>query len=153
MKALELKIPPAAVAFVTAGSMWGVRAAWPALTLDVPGRKALGVALAVAGGAAGLVAIADFRRARTTVNPTRPDAASSLVTTGVYARSRNPMYAGLLGVLAGWGVALGHPAALLALPGFVAYMNRFQIQPEERALRARFGEAFEAYAAEVRRWA
>jgi protein-S-isoprenylcysteine O-methyltransferase Ste14 len=66
--------------------------------------------------------------------------------------SRNPMYVGLLLLLAGWALHLSHPLALLGLPAFVAYMNRFQIAPEERALRAKFGPAYEDYARAVRRW-
>ena len=62
------------------------------------------------------------------------------------------MYAGLLCVLAGGALALGNALALLAPAAFVAYMNRFQIRPEERALREKFGVAFDAYARAVRRW-
>ena len=42
--------------------------------------------------------------------------------------------------------------AFLLLPAFVFYMNRFQIAPEERALRERFGESFVVYQGRVRRW-
>ena len=47
---------------------------------------------------------------------------------------------------------LGNAAALLGPPGFVLWINRFQIAPEERALEATFGEAFENYRRNVRRW-
>jgi protein-S-isoprenylcysteine O-methyltransferase Ste14 len=62
------------------------------------------------------------------------------------------MYLGFLLVLAGWCVYLTNWASALLLPAFVAYMNRFQIQPEERALSARFGHQFAGYAKTVRRW-
>ena len=55
-------------------------------------------------------------------------------------------------MLAGGALALGNALALLAPAAFVAYMNRFQIRPEERALREKFGVAFDAYARAVRRW-
>jgi protein-S-isoprenylcysteine O-methyltransferase Ste14 len=62
------------------------------------------------------------------------------------------MYLGFLLLLAAWAVWLTHPLALLTVPVFVGYMNRFQIRPEEAALTARFGEEFIAYTRRVRRW-
>ena len=62
------------------------------------------------------------------------------------------MYVGFLLALAGWGVFLGNLLAFAALPLFVASMNRLQIGPEERMLRARFGESFTRYERAVRRW-
>lgn len=55
-------------------------------------------------------------------------------------------------VFAGWAVYLSNLAALAALPFFVAYLNRFQILPEERALASLFGNEFQAYCKRVRRW-
>lgn len=62
------------------------------------------------------------------------------------------MYLGFLLVVAGWGVHLANIGALLGVPAFVVYMNRFQIMPEERALTAKFGATYEAYLRRVRRW-
>jgi protein-S-isoprenylcysteine O-methyltransferase Ste14 len=62
------------------------------------------------------------------------------------------MYLGFLLMLMGWCVYLANPVAALLLPAFVAYMNRFQIRPEERLLAERFGERFREYCASVRRW-
>lgn len=90
--------------------------------------------------------------ARTTVHPLRPDAATALVTNGIYRFTRNPMYLGLLLALFGWALLLGQPAALLLAVAYVPVMNRLQIIPEEHALRARFGAAFHDYQARVRRW-
>ena len=93
-----------------------------------------------------------FRRHKTTVNPFTPAKSSSLVATGIYRYSRNPMYLGLFLALLGWGAYLGNWASALLLPAFVAYMNRFQIHPEERVLTESFGPQFLAYARSVRRW-
>jgi protein-S-isoprenylcysteine O-methyltransferase Ste14 len=83
----------------------------------------------------------------------QPAQAASMVTSGVYRFTRNPMYLGMFCLLAAWAAWLGRLAPLLAgLPAFVLYMNRFQIRPEERALEQRFGAAFREYAARVRRW-
>jgi protein-S-isoprenylcysteine O-methyltransferase Ste14 len=82
----------------------------------------------------------------------KPGSASVLVDGGIYRLTRNPMYLGFLVVLLGWAIFLSKLVALLPLPAFIFYMNRFQIQPEEKALAARFGQTFIAYKARVRRW-
>jgi len=151
MKALELKIPPPAVALLCAVLMW-LASPWLAFGFEVPARTTIAVLLALLGAATALAGVLQFRRARTTVNPMRVEQASSLVTSGVFARTRNPMYLGLLLVLAGWSIYLASFAAILGLPFFVAYINRFQIAPEERAMHRLFGEAFRHYMSTTRRW-
>lgn len=99
-----------------------------------------------------LLGVASFRRARTTVNPLKPEKASALVMSGIYRYTRNPMYLGLLLALLGWAFFLSNALAFLSLPAFILYMNRFQIAPEERVLAARFGQEFAAYLSKVRRW-
>jgi len=88
----------------------------------------------------------------TTVNPMRPDSTSSLVVSGIYKYTRNPMYLGFLLVLVGWAIFLSNLAAFALLPAFVVYMNHFQIGPEERALGSLFAQEYQAYHARVRRW-
>jgi len=88
----------------------------------------------------------------TTVNPMKPESSSALVRSGIYAWSRNPMYVGFLLILIAWAILLSNATAFVFLPGFLLYMNRFQIEPEERALFSTFGQHFTAYAARVRRW-
>jgi len=109
-------------------------------------------AFAALGIALGVVAFFQFRKAATTVHPMKPQESSALVVGGVYRYTRNPMYLGMLLVLAAWGVWLANVAAWLALPLFIAYIGRFQIAPEERALEAHFGAAFADYRRAVRRW-
>ena len=101
---------------------------------------------------ASLAGVIEFRRARTTVDPTRPEHSSAIVSGGIYSLTRNPMYLGFLLILAAWAAWLGNLPACLALLAFVQYMNRFQIAPEERVLGARFGAPYEAYRQRVRRW-
>jgi protein-S-isoprenylcysteine O-methyltransferase Ste14 len=62
------------------------------------------------------------------------------------------MYLGLALAQLGWVTWLAAPAALLAPLLFVAYITRWQILPEERALTARFGGAFADYRRRTRRW-
>lgn len=152
MKWLEHRVPPPLVlAVFAAGTVLAARL-WPGLAVRFPGQELAAVLLAAMGLAVIAAGIARFRRARTTVNPLRPEEASALVDAGVFARTRNPMYLGMALGLAALAVWLGHAAGPVMLAGFVGYITRFQIVPEERALRANFGKAFDAYAARVRRW-
>jgi protein-S-isoprenylcysteine O-methyltransferase Ste14 len=149
---LELKIPPPAVALAVALLMWSIARATPFAGWAITGRAVVAVMLATAGACISLMAVISFRRARTTVNPLRPGTASTLVTGGIYRHTRNPMYLGLSIILLGWAVYLANAPALLLLPGFVLYIYRFQIVPEERTLAALFGAEYQAYRTRVRRW-
>jgi protein-S-isoprenylcysteine O-methyltransferase Ste14 len=82
----------------------------------------------------------------------KPESSSSLVVSGIYKLTRNPMYLGLLLVLLGWAIYLTNVLVFLLLPAFILYINRFQIAPEERALTALFGQEFAAYKSRTRRW-
>lgn len=148
---LELKAPPAALTMVAAALMWLASLAAPAFDFNLPANVPA-VALVLAGAATCLAGVASFRRARTTVNPLKPDSASALVVSGIYNHSRNPMYLGFLLILAGWAVYLSNGLAILFLPAFVLYVNRFQIRPEERALAALFSRRYEEYCGTVSRW-
>ena len=152
MHGLELKIPPLLVVLAAAALMWLAPWAAPAFGFDVPHRRAIALALAIAGGITAASGVVSFRRARTTVNPMNPASATSLVVSGIYRRTRNPMYLGFLLGLVGWAVFVANALAFLVLPAFVLYMNRFQIRPEEAALTSRFGSDFVSYKARVRRW-
>jgi protein-S-isoprenylcysteine O-methyltransferase Ste14 len=152
MTFLETRIPPPLVVLASGALAWGVTTLTPALSLNFPGQAALGLIIAALGVAIAAAGIIAFQKARTTVSPIDPAAATALVDSGIYARTRNPMYLGMAVMLLGWTVILGHPAGLLGLAVFVAYIDRFQIRPEERALQALFGDTFTAYRARVRRW-
>ena len=106
---------------------------------------AIGIVLCIAG-------VLSFKLAKTTVNPSKPEQASKLITSGIYRLSRNPMYVGLAFILVAWGIWLSSLWALLCVAGFIAYLTFFQIMPEERALTKLFGEEYIAYKAKVRRW-
>jgi protein-S-isoprenylcysteine O-methyltransferase Ste14 len=114
--------------------------------------QALGVAWALSAGVLMLWAALALRRHHTTINPLRPEAAQHLVCTGVYARSRNPIYLADALLLLGWWLWLGEPVLGVGLVGFVLWMDRVQIRAEERALGAHFGAAYANYCARVRRW-
>lgn len=149
---LELRVPPPLVAGVIAVLQWLAARLLPAANFTLPAKAALAIALVASGLCLGIVALLQFRRARTTHHPMKPEEASALVIAGVYRFTRNPMYLGVLLILAGWAAWLANIAAFVLLPAFVAYLNLFQIRPEERVLEARFGAAFADYRRSVRRW-
>lgn len=151
MNSLELRIPPVAVVIIFAALMASVAVIVPAV-IEIPARRPIAGALVLAGALVAVAGVLAFRRHKTTVNPLAPEQATRLVASGIYRISRNPMYLGFLLALAGWCVYLANGFAVILLPLFVAYMNRFQIQPEERALREKFGSSFDEYARTVRRW-
>jgi len=157
MATLELKLPPPAVALACAGTMlllswlppWRGEAPGAAtlalLHLVAPLLAALGLGIALSG-------VLAFRRARTTVNPLKPETSSALVTSGIYRVTRNPMYLGMAVVLLGWAAWLGSPWTMVGVAAFVLYITRFQIAPEERALLRIFSREFADYRGRVRRW-
>jgi protein-S-isoprenylcysteine O-methyltransferase Ste14 len=152
MPFLDHKIPPPLVGAVVAAGMWGVSGLGLQVPLASAPKYVAIIVLVVAGVAFDLLGLVAFRRSRTTVNPLRPERASSIVTGGVYRVTRNPMYVGLVLLLLAWAV---HLSALLPFVGpaiFVLYVTHFQIKPEERVLEELFGEEYRAYASRVRRW-
>ena len=152
MTNLELRVPPVALVFLFGALMWGLALALPGMRYEVPGRVPISMALLFGGAAISAAGVAAFRRARTTVNPMTPGASSTLVAVGVYKLTRNPMYVGFALALAAWAVFLQSPVTLAGVVGFVGYMTRFQIHPEERALEATFGQSLRDYKERVRRW-
>ena len=152
MRWLEYRIPPPLVGALVAAAMWGASAYGAQIPLASGPKYAAVAILVVAGVVCDVLGILAFRTSRTTINPLRPERATSIVTGGVYRISRNPMYLGMALLLLAWAVSL---SALLALAGpviYVLYITRFQIVPEERVLEAIFGEQYLNYATRVRRW-
>jgi protein-S-isoprenylcysteine O-methyltransferase Ste14 len=110
------------------------------------------ISLVTLGGVIALWGVKEFRDAKTTVNPLKPESSSSLVSSGIYQYTRNPMYLGLLLILLSAVIYSQHPLGLVSALGFVAYMNRFQIEPEEKMLIKLFGDEFVDYSNQVKRW-
>ncbi len=122
-----------------------------------PGARFTSLAWQLVGGALILVGLyllvsanGLFMRAGTEVIPFRP--VSSLVTTGVYRRTRNPMYLGMVAVLLGLAITVGAATAMLVPPVFVAIIEWRFIRPEEAMLREAFPGEYPQYCARVRRW-
>jgi protein-S-isoprenylcysteine O-methyltransferase Ste14 len=152
MASLDLKIPPPAVGLLVAGAMWWVSRYGVLEAVPPVWRIGTALVIAVIGAAFDVAGLIAFRRAKTTVNPMKPENSTMIVSSGVYRITRNPMYVGMAFILLAWAVFLASPWALFGPLIFAAYITRFQIRPEERVLAARFGAEFASYQARVRRW-
>ena len=140
---MNLKIPPLALTCVFIAFMSLLSWYFPRYSVTIPLNNVIAIAFAFVGGLVSVMGVASFLNEKTTVNPTKPHQATSLVIKGIYRISRNPMYLGFLLFLIAWGVFLAHLPSLVLLPTlFVIYMNKFQIPVEEEALHIKFGEDF-----------
>ena len=151
MLALEAKIPAPIVAFAVVGVM---RLLTPSVASPAAGspRDLIHAAIAIVSGAIAVAAFFSFWRAKTTFDPRHPERASALLTRGVFRLTRNPLYLSLALLLLAYAVKLGSLVAFVGPPFFIAYITRFQVLPEERAMQAKFGDAWTHYASSVRRW-
>jgi protein-S-isoprenylcysteine O-methyltransferase Ste14 len=149
---LDHRLPPLVVAACVAACMYVGARLTPGFTAAFPWLNLVAWALALLGWILALVGVATFEKHKTTVNPFEPGRAARLVETGIYRRTRNPMYVGVTLMLAGYAAYLGNPLALILVLLFPTYIQRFQIAPEERALEQLFGEAYAAYKTRVPRW-
>lgn len=145
-------VPPPVVVAIIGVVMWAVGRKLELGKFEAALQAPVAGVLLIVGLSLMIVAVASFIAAKTTVNPLRPSRTSSLVTTGIFRISRNPMYLGDLLVLAALAVWLGNVVNVVLLVFFIWYINRFQIIPEERALTNLFGESYVAYCSRVRRW-
>jgi protein-S-isoprenylcysteine O-methyltransferase Ste14 len=131
----------------------GMLARTATVRLAIGGRPAtavLGGGVLAAGAALAVAGVADVVRHRTTIVPHHP--VSTLITTGAYRISRNPMYTGLGIAYLGGVLLAGTWWPLATLPAALIAVRRVVIDPEERYLASQFGPAFADYRARVRRW-
>ncbi len=118
--------------------------------LPLTARVAIGVVLIAASAALALPAIFGFRAAGTHVEPWKPS--SALVTTGIFARLRNPMYVGLMVLIAGLAILLASDWMLVTDVGFAAVIHCGVVRREERYLEVKFGDAYRRYKEAVPRY-
>jgi protein-S-isoprenylcysteine O-methyltransferase Ste14 len=152
MSQLENRFPPPLLVLAIGVAMAGI--AWNSTALSIPwvARLAIGSAIIALGAGTVVTGARTFWRAGTTINPVDIKQASALVTSGLFGYTRNPMYVGFTLMLIGWGVALASPWAMMGPVAFVLFIHRFQINPEEQVIRAKFGNEYEQSCKRVRRW-
>ena len=122
----------------------------PSLGLGIVMRELLGGFLVLAGIAVSFSAVRLFLRSRTAIIPFK--SASSLVTSGMYRWTRNPMYLGLALAYAGVAILLDSLPAMILLPLVLAAIQVGVIAKEEAYLERAFGDGYSAYKQTVRRW-
>ena len=145
-----IDIPPVWLLLAVA-TAWQISVLQPqVLAIGHPMLDLLGGLLVGAGLVLMLLAVAEMRRRKTTVIPHKE--ADALVTTGVFARSRNPIYLGDALVLAGLALRWDAPVALMLVPLFMATLIQRFIIPEENRLRRKFHADFARYCEKTRRW-
>jgi protein-S-isoprenylcysteine O-methyltransferase Ste14 len=109
-----------------------------------------GAALIAIGLAFVVLPARQFQTSGTTIKPFQD--ATVLITDGFFAASRNPMYLGMVIVVAGVAVLLGSLSPFIVVAVFALVLDRRFIRPEEKSLEQSFGNAFRQYRARVRRW-
>ena len=132
---------------------WALQGAMPLPAIDgllASAPKWAGLSLAGMGFMLDLLAMSALVRHRTAILPNM--GSSALVSGGIYAFTRNPIYLGNTILLIGFAIALRWGWLLLAAPLTVIAVSRLAIVREEKHLAARFGEDWRAYASRVRRW-
>jgi len=147
---LKNKIPPPIVTLVFTALIYLSSDLLPHLMFE--GQTFLSSIIMIFGLIILLLAVKAFVQFKTTINPLKPETTSVLVTSGIFKLSRNPMYLGMLLLLIGlWGKT-GAASGFILVPSFIAYLNYFQILPEERSMTALFSGKYEVYCQQVRRW-
>ena len=147
---LDHKVPPPIVTLIFIGLIFG---STNYVATDIfPFQNFISLATLLIGLGFMFLGVKEFKKLQTTVNPLNPEAATSLVTSGVFSVTRNPMYLGMSFILLATSIFSGAWLGLLLILIFMGYITLFQILPEEKAMQDLFGETFEDYKARVRRW-
>lgn len=144
-----IALPPVILA-ATLAVGFGLQALWP-VGLPASGlARLLGILLVVAALTAAGLAVREMAGAVTPLDVRK--SARTIVTTGVFALSRNPIYLGMVLLCLGIALIAGSLWLLLATPVFAAILHFGVIAREESYLEGKFGENYTSYKARVRRW-
>ena len=142
-------IPPVYMAGAMA-TMWGLDTYLPVWEIIPEPARGMGWLFLIAGGVIIAMAGGVLKKADTPIHPFRE--ANTLVTEGVYAQSRNPIYLAMAVMLGGLAGLLGSFTPYLVIPVFILVIQERVIKVEEAMLEEKFGETYTDYAKEVRRW-
>ncbi|MEO1677425.1 MAG: isoprenylcysteine carboxylmethyltransferase family protein [Pseudomonadota bacterium] len=144
-----IDLPPLwLILFIALARLQAVR--WPIWPVDLPLVDLIAGVMVGAGVLLAVLAILEMRKSQTTIVPHLEPGA--LVTSGVFSRSRNPIYLGDALILCGLILFWKAWPSLVLVPLFMWLITDRFIRPEEARLRARFGARFDSWAQRVRRW-
>ncbi len=147
---METKIPPPIVTLVFGLSIYFSRGIFQ--VVEIKYSFYFGILLLLLGFVILISAVRLFRKDKTTVNPLSPEQATKLVTDGIFKYSRNPMYLGMALLLGSIAVFFNFMGGIILIALFCAYITKFQIIPEEKAMKDLFSDDFEKYIKVTRRW-
>jgi len=149
---LECRIPPPVVLLITVLLIWFIAGFDTALAISKEWRWGSAIFFTIIGLILDISSVLLFFKSKATVNPLKPTTSQQLVIQGFFNYSRNPMYLGMVFILLGAVCFFASPMSLVALLGFIYYITKYQIIPEERAMHANFGIDYDNYQQRVRRW-
>ena len=147
---METKIPPPIVTLIFGFATYLSRKIFP--EIEIQYSSFFGIFLLLLGFFILISAVKLFRNDKTTVNPLSPEQATKLVTNGIFKLSRNPMYLGMAVILASVAVFFNIIGGIISMALFCLYITKFQIIPEEKAMKELFSQDFEQYMQATRRW-
>ncbi len=149
-KGAAVKFPPPIIFILLMGLAYGIERFVPLAIGQMPWLVPLGLALVLAALAAIFYISRIFNRAQTHIEPWKPT--SSIITTGIYAWSRNPIYLLFCVFTVGMGCLLNSIWVLLSFLPSAYLVLHIAIKPEEAYLERKFGQEYLDYKARVRRW-
>ena len=147
---METKIPPPIVTLVFGLSIYYSRGIFQ--VIEIKHSFYFGILLMLLGFVILISTVRLFRKDKTSLNPLSPEQATKLVTDGIFKYSRNPMYLGMALVLGSIAVFFNLIGGIILIALFCAYITKFQIFPEEKAMRDLFPDDFDKYTKATRRW-
>ena len=147
---MKTKIPPPIIALICI--ILNYLSTYIINPIKFPNTEIISGFIFLVGLLTAIFAILLFKKYKTTVNPIDPEETTTLVTTGIFSITRNPMYLGLFFLISSTVLFFGSWLGIIILVIFVWYINKFQIIPEEQAMEKLFGNKYNEYRKNVRRW-
>ena len=144
------KIPPPIVTLVFGLAIYFSKPLFPDYSNII--LNILSLLLIILGPLTLISAARSFKVQQTTINPINIDKATSLVVSGVFKYSRNPMYLGMVLILLSISFKFNLIGGIFFTLLFAIYITRFQIIPEEAVMEKLFGDDFQKYKSKTRMW-
>lgn len=149
---MKLLIPPPIQALLSAIMMYLINRYFTHANFSLNGINIFALIFLIIAAIIIILSMYKFKKIKTTISPLRPNKTSSLVKSGIYEYTRNPMYLGLLLMLFSIALFLKNFISFLIIPLFILFITKNQILPEEEALENIFGQEYKNYKKKVRRW-